>query len=679
MASSLGADRPTVVSTIAVRSPRSASAVISPAIALLGLVVGASALIRFVLALERSTHRYLPDEFLYGQLARSIADGDGLRVLGQTIHLPSTLQPLLTAPVWLAGDPELAFRLTQGLNAVAMSLAAVPAYLIAGELGLGRRSSLACGAAAVVSPDLLYVGYVTADAVGYTIALTAVLVGVRALARPTFAGQLSFLVLCGLAVSARLQYAALLPAVLAAALVVTRGRALDAARRYWMLGGAAAVAVAGGLLASDRLLGRYTALLAYDTSWTSGQWFARSAFLVALACGIVVVPSAIVWLGRELGRPKGASATAFAALLTALTLSSLSLSVLVGIQSEAPRFFERYLMLLLPLLFIAGATGLRRRASWQAPMAIAAALAATLALAPLSEFTAGQGPADSPFLLAVSMLEAAIGIGVAGLFVALAGTLLALAGLLAATGRIPRGLALGGTLVVLSGISVGAHAADMRYSERAWRSAFESDAGWVDATGLRSVLLLQLPGSNAGEAMITSLHNDAITAAATLGSVDSPIEGVGAPVTVRANGTLRHAGRSLSRPLLVTSRSARIVLASARPVARSPVGELYPAAHQHRLQAVIEGLAPSGTLARSGRLVIYPTSGDRCLVLDLATAPGANASTVRFRSEEGVRRIAPSAPATVAFSAREKREVDFTLSGRSRVRGTPSMGSCTQR
>ena len=94
--------------------------------------------------------------------------------------LPSVLAPVVQSVAWLPGDAELAFRLTQTLHVVVMSLAVVPAYLIARRLGIGTGLALGAAAFAVACPDLLYSGYVTADALGYTLALVAIHAAVRA-------------------------------------------------------------------------------------------------------------------------------------------------------------------------------------------------------------------------------------------------------------------------------------------------------------------------------------------------------------------------------------------------------------------------------------------------------------------------------------------------------------------
>ena len=195
---------------------------IAPAHLVLAAIVVVSAVARLVASYPRATPRYLPDEFLYTELARSIGRGDGVSVLGQPTSFPALLEPLLTAPLWTAANAETSIHLTQAFHSVAMALAAIPVFLLARRLSLSGRAALACAAATVVAPGLLYASYMTADAIAYLLALVAVLMAVRALARPTLATQAWFLLAAGLATFARLQYAVLVPAFMGAALVVER-------------------------------------------------------------------------------------------------------------------------------------------------------------------------------------------------------------------------------------------------------------------------------------------------------------------------------------------------------------------------------------------------------------------------------------------------------------------------
>lgn len=62
---------------------------------------------RFLLARD---HVFLPDEYLYSELSRSISSGGLPLVRGNWIFFPSLLQPIFTAPAWLFGSVETGLR-----------------------------------------------------------------------------------------------------------------------------------------------------------------------------------------------------------------------------------------------------------------------------------------------------------------------------------------------------------------------------------------------------------------------------------------------------------------------------------------------------------------------------------------------------------------------------------------
>jgi hypothetical protein len=81
-------------------------------------IVTASFLGRLIAAAGRPVPHYLPDEYIYPSLARSIAEHGRPLIRGAGVHFPALLDPLLTAPVWLlTDDPVRAYGLTQGLHA----------------------------------------------------------------------------------------------------------------------------------------------------------------------------------------------------------------------------------------------------------------------------------------------------------------------------------------------------------------------------------------------------------------------------------------------------------------------------------------------------------------------------------------------------------------------------------
>ena len=187
-------------------------------------IVSVSFALRAVASAAHPVPRYFPDEYVYTAIARSLGGGHAPAVRGAPAHFPALLEPLLAAPFHALFDPGLAYRLTQVENALLMSLAAVPVYLLARGLSLSARYALACAAFAVLIPDLVYASYTLADPVAYPFALAAVAAGVAAIARPAHRSQIAFLVFAALAVFARVQYVVIPVAFVTAAVVVDRRR-----------------------------------------------------------------------------------------------------------------------------------------------------------------------------------------------------------------------------------------------------------------------------------------------------------------------------------------------------------------------------------------------------------------------------------------------------------------------
>ena len=107
-------------------------------------VVLASFSARLVASAAHPAPRYFPDEYLYTAIARALGAGQAPNVRGASANFPALLAPILAAPFHALCSPELAYRLTQAENALLMSLAAVPVYLLARRLGLSVGYGLAC-------------------------------------------------------------------------------------------------------------------------------------------------------------------------------------------------------------------------------------------------------------------------------------------------------------------------------------------------------------------------------------------------------------------------------------------------------------------------------------------------------------------------------------------------------
>ena len=148
-------------------------------------LVGASFVVHTALAWLRATPALFPDEYIYSSLGRSLAESGRPLIRGGSAHLPALLQPIHTAPAGLIGDVGVAFRVVQTISALAMSLAAIPVYVLAIRLGLSRRVALALAALAVLVPDFMYASFVTSEPFAYPLVLATVAAASFALAQPT--------------------------------------------------------------------------------------------------------------------------------------------------------------------------------------------------------------------------------------------------------------------------------------------------------------------------------------------------------------------------------------------------------------------------------------------------------------------------------------------------------------
>jgi hypothetical protein len=141
-------------------------------------------------------------------------------VRGSNAHTPALLEPLLTAPAWLISDTEVAYHVAQTISATAMSLAAIPVYLVCCRLGLRRVTALAAATSAVSLPALMYATTLVAEPFAYPLALGAVAAGTIALGSGGKRAQAAFLIFAAAAAMARAQLLVLPLAYIVAAFVV---------------------------------------------------------------------------------------------------------------------------------------------------------------------------------------------------------------------------------------------------------------------------------------------------------------------------------------------------------------------------------------------------------------------------------------------------------------------------
>ncbi len=613
--------------------------------AALTAIVAVSAIASFVAAIPRATVAYLPDEYLYAQLARSLGHGQGSTVLGQTAALPAMLEPLLTAGFWSLSDATVSLHLTQAFHSVVMSLAAVPTYLIARELKISTRAALACAIVSVVSPALVYTSYVTADSLGYLLALVAIHAAIRMCARPTILGQVWFLAAAGLATFTRLQYAALIPATLVAIVVVERLNPVRAVRRF----GVVAMVVGLGLVAmvasGGSVLGRYEAVTGFGVSGRTLDWIFRTGALALVATGAAIAPGAIAWACSTVVRPGDRARSAYATLSLVGVGALVVAAAMVSADTHSDRFLERYLIVAYPLVAIGFFCWIDEgRPARAVAIATAAGVIVIAARVPVTGDLFGQGAADSPTLNALSRLGGMIGLVEASLVAALVVSVLAgLAIWAALTPRLPGPPLVLVSMAVLGITLVGAHWADLRGSERAYSNAFGESATWVEAAKPGPTLLVQTPDSNPYISMVTAFWNPTIVRAEPFGRERiSTLDGLGkAPVSAGQDGVLRDpAGRAVDQAVLFALGGSEAVFSRSNEVLRDRFFALVrPHGSTPRLQAFAAGVRSNNTVAPVGWFTAYAPATGGCTRASLAlTLPPTFPSTVlEFQDSTGRR------------------------------------------
>jgi hypothetical protein len=590
---------------------------------------------------------FFPDEYTYAALGRSLAETGRPLIRGASPHFPALLQPILTAPAWLVGDVGVAYRLVQTIGALAMSLAAIPAFLLARRLGLSTRVSLAIAALSVLVPDLVYASFVSSEPFAYPLVLAAFLAAVAALERPTRRAQLVFVLFAGLATLARVQFA-VLPVVFAVAALVmgARERRVRAALREQLLPLVLflvpAIALAAG---SGRALGVYRGVL----DWSAHplallRWIGLDAMTLAYASGWIIVPGALIGLGLAMSRPRSRGELAFGVLAVllagALLIEAGLLQANIPIHKEIQ---ERYVFYLVPLAGIAFALYAKR--GWPARLphfALAAALLLISVRVPLSGFAVASSVTGSPILYGVYWLSERLGeTGQASFAVAAtAGLLLAVAVFASRRPRAGGSLVLGLALLTAGVASAGAVAFDVTYARNARNAFLPSDPSWVDSAGLRNVALVQSWGGIRTASLQELFWNRSIDRVLLLPGA-GPIDRNGEQhVHLADDGTMLVDGQPVTTPVLIDAYGSTVRLSDARLLQTGPTASLWVPNARARLSLYAVGHYHDGWLAAAGSVFLWPeTPGGALhgwLSIDVTVpAEAQKPAVLRLRSREG--------------------------------------------
>jgi hypothetical protein len=593
------------VSAVTPAFPRVRSRVLSPRVAV-GAIVVAGTVIQALLARLVVMPSVFPDEYLYSQLGRSLAKTGHLTIRGVNPHFLPVLEPILTAPVWLAHDVGTSFRLLQLENAFVMSLAAIPAYLIARRLGAGALLGLGAAAFAVSGPPAMFTAMVLSEPFAYPLALGVVAATLVLFDRPSLRAQLVLLVLVALACFDRLQLAAL-PLSIAVAVVVIglrERRLVQALREQWLLVGITLLGALGGLtITLVHGLGYYKLHPHTRSGLHALRFSGVSLYVVVLATGVAIVPSAVVGLALALAKPRTRAEAAFGVVTVSFLVTTIVQCVVWG---DVQRVQERYLGYLLPLIglaFVARVT--RRERSLVPEIGIAAGVAAIAALVPLNGYAIDADHYLAPTLYAFSRAQQVFHVANTAVVFAAAATLLAICGALNRRAALVMSIAASLTLLVAASAWSGR-------LTRVQRSGYlPADKQWIDHSDAGSATMLVVGKATDqknynGQALATLIWNPSMAGVVRLDGARN-VDWLNDPVAhVAADGTVIREGRPLQGSVVVAAAlQTSVALRNARFVHSFSMLTLWRPRGNAQLGAIVSNRLGDGRVVGAGGVRVW--------------------------------------------------------------------------
>ena len=370
-----------------------------------------SALARFLVARSFDVPWIAPDEMIYGLVGQSLWETGTLAIRESTVPYYSLLTPALVGLPLTAGDLASGVASAQALQALAMSLVAVPVYLFGARL-TGARWALGAAAISVLPPALWYGGLLMTEALFYPLVATALLALARMLEQPTLERQGVFLLAVSIAAAVRLQALILLPALLVAvALYAWFGRSGAIVRRLApilaLVGLATAALMAVALSGRSDLLGAYGEIT-QTTGASSGavaQFAWHAGVVVAMTLGLPLLATTTLVVLAMVRGEEDPAARAFLAVTAAYVVLLVAQVSLFAVE-YLDHVSERYVITALPLLVLGLCLWISRAGPRPAVIAVPVTVAAIAALLVLPESRVGttSGAHDALTLLPLGSL-----------------------------------------------------------------------------------------------------------------------------------------------------------------------------------------------------------------------------------------------------------------------------------
>ncbi|MFL5964853.1 MAG: glycosyltransferase family 39 protein [Gaiellaceae bacterium] len=347
-------------------------------------LVGASTLLHWLAGRRITGLWIMPDEAIYGERALALWRDGQLPVLRGEGAGYGLLYPALAGLPLSVGQLATGYGSLKLLQALTMSLVAVPIFFY-GRRQMRPAYALIAGALAVVSPLLLYSGFLMTEVLIYPLGALALLAAARAVETGALTDQGIALAAAAAAILTRVQSVVLIPVLVAAILVdaVLRRdrRTLRTFWPIWLVAGAGAIVVA----AAPSLFGAYAVTLrsSYPIGTAAGLVVDHLAYLVISTAFLPV--AALMILGVELARGRLTDpGTRALVVVSACAVVFVVLQVGVFAARFAPHIIGRDLAVLPPILFTVFAVWLDRGAPRRRAIVIPVALAlvALVALTP---------------------------------------------------------------------------------------------------------------------------------------------------------------------------------------------------------------------------------------------------------------------------------------------------------
>jgi hypothetical protein len=580
------------------------------------VLVGVSAALRAWASQSIPTPWIAPDELIYADLGRSFWQNGHFELWGHPVALYSAVYPFLAGLPLSLGDRAAGYELLKGLQAVALSLIAVPVYLWGREL-VSRRSALVAAALTLAAPSLAYSGLVMSEVAFYPLFVLAAWAVARAVALPTPRRQALAVGAIVLLCATRLQAVLFLPAYLTAAV-------LDAAfardRRRLRAHLPVAIALLVLLLAwmgwQLRDGGPFSKVLgAYRAAGETGYSVAASARFVLYHLGDVVLISgvvpfcALVLLAASAFRGSERDERVRAFVATTLSLTAwMTVEVGVFASRHVGHLAERNLFPLVPLLALALMLWLGRGAQRSGLVAAGAALASVglLAAVPFESLTTLAATPSAFTQIPLLNITQHVNLDVA--------IPLAAAVLLGACALLPRRVLAVGIPVLLVALGAAASVSASRFivtqSKFVQYLVIGPDKTWVDDNASGPTAYLDSGQLNWEVPWQARFWNHRLVAAGGFLGAALPGGLPAAPVGPNADGSLHNdrTGAPFDGDYVITN--AYFAMAGVEVYRPRADIVLWHVDQPPRLLRWLEGVSFDGLVAsRRGRLYVYACNG----------------------------------------------------------------------